>query len=27
MADMCIRLAREPRPQGAELRWNRLFGG
>jgi hypothetical protein len=27
MADMCIRLAREPRSQGAELRWNRLFGG
>ena len=26
MADMCIRLAREPRPQGAELRWNRWFG-
>jgi hypothetical protein len=26
MADMCIRLAREPRPQAAELRWNRLFG-
>jgi hypothetical protein len=27
MADMCIRLAGEPRPQGAELRWGRLFGG
>lgn len=27
MADMCIRLAREPRSQGAELRWNKLFGG
>lgn len=27
MADMCIRLAREPRPPAAELRWNRLFGG
>jgi hypothetical protein len=26
MADMCIRLAREPRPQGSELRWSRLFG-
>ncbi len=27
MADMCLRLAREPRAQGAELRWNKLFGG
>ncbi len=27
MADMCIRLAREPKAQGAELRWNRFFGG
>ncbi len=27
MADMCIRLAREPRPQAAELRWSKLFGG
>jgi hypothetical protein len=27
MADMCIRLAHAPRAQGAELRWNRLFGG
>ncbi|MCC6191086.1 MAG: hypothetical protein IT318_18860 [Anaerolineales bacterium] len=27
MADMCIRLAREPRPPAAELRWNGLFGG
>jgi hypothetical protein len=27
MADMCIRLAREPRPQGLALRWNHLFGG
>jgi hypothetical protein len=27
MADMCIRLAQAPRPQGRELRWNRLFGG
>ncbi len=25
MADMCLRLAREPRPQGQELRWNHLF--
>ena len=27
MADMCIRLAKQPRPQAAELRWNRFFGG
>jgi hypothetical protein len=27
MADMCIRLAREPQPQGAALRWSRFFGG
>ena len=27
MADMCIRLAREPLPQGATLRWNSFFGG
>ncbi|MCC7358344.1 MAG: hypothetical protein IT317_02635 [Anaerolineales bacterium] len=27
MADMCIRLAREPRSPGAELRWSKLFGG
>ena len=27
MADMCIRLAKEPRPQGDEMRWRRLFGG
>ncbi len=27
MADMCIRLAREPRPQATELRWSKLFGG
>ena len=27
MADMCIRLAREPQAQGAGLRWNRFFGG
>jgi hypothetical protein len=27
MADMCLRLAREPRSQGGELRWNQLFGG
>jgi len=26
MADMCIRLARQPRSQGADLRWNTLFG-
>ena len=26
MADMCIRLAREPRSQGKELRWQHLFG-
>lgn len=26
MADMCIRLAKEPRPQGREMRWERLFG-
>jgi hypothetical protein len=26
MADMAIRLAREPRPQLRELRWNELFG-
>jgi hypothetical protein len=25
MADMCIRLAREPRSQGSELHWSRLF--
>ncbi len=25
MADMCIRLAKEPRPQVAELRWSSLF--
>jgi len=27
MADMCIRLAREPQPQDAAMRWNRFFGG
>ncbi len=27
MADMCIRLAHDPRPQGQELRWNKVFGG
>jgi hypothetical protein len=27
MADMCIRLALNPQPQGAELRWNKVFGG
>ena len=27
MADMTIRLANEPRPQGSEMRWHTLFGG
>jgi hypothetical protein len=27
MADMCIRLAQNPKPQGDELRWHKLFGG
>ena len=27
MADMCIRLAQQPKPQGGEMRWNRFFGG
>jgi hypothetical protein len=27
MADLCIRLAKEPQPQAAEMRWARLFGG
>ncbi len=29
MADLCLRLAasREPKPQGAEMRWSKLFGG
>jgi hypothetical protein len=27
MADMCIHLAQNPKPQGAELRWNKVFGG
>ncbi len=27
MADMAIRLAHEPRPQGREMRWQTLFGG
>ena len=27
MADMCIRLAHSPKPQGEELRWNKVFGG
>lgn len=27
MADMCIRYAKEPKPQSAEMRWGRLFGG
>jgi len=26
MADMCIRLAQQPKPQGAEMRWSRFFG-
>jgi len=27
MADMCIRLAKDPQPQSAEMRWYRFFGG
>ena len=27
MADMAIRLAKEPRPQAKEMRWQTLFGG
>ena len=27
MADMAIRLAKEPRPQGRELRWHQFLGG
>ena len=27
MADLAIKLALEPRPQGRELRWHALFGG
>jgi hypothetical protein len=27
MADLCLRLAKDPRPQAAEMRWSRLFGG
>jgi hypothetical protein len=27
MADMTIRLAKEPRPQAKEMRWQTLFGG
>jgi hypothetical protein len=27
MADMCIRLAQQPKPQGEEMRWSRLLGG
>jgi hypothetical protein len=27
MADMSIRLAKEPRPQGQAMRWSRFFGG
>ena len=27
MADMAIRLAKEPRPQGRELRWSQFLGG
>jgi hypothetical protein len=26
MADLAIRLALEPRPQGREMRWHTLFG-
>jgi hypothetical protein len=27
MADLCIRLAKEPRPQASEPRWAKFFGG
>lgn len=27
MADMCIRLAQQPKPQGVEMRWSRFLGG
>ena len=27
MADMAIRLAKEPKPQAREMRWQTLFGG
>lgn len=27
MADMAIRLAKQPRPQGCELRWSKFFAG
>ncbi|MBI5877748.1 MAG: hypothetical protein HZB53_08865 [Chloroflexi bacterium] len=27
MADLCIRLAKEPQPQSLEMRWSRFFGG
>ena len=27
MAEMCIRLAKEPKPQGTEMRWSHFFGG
>jgi len=27
MADMCIRLAQQPKPQGVEMRWSKFFGG
>jgi hypothetical protein len=27
MADLCLRLARDPRPQAMEMRWSRMFGG
>ena len=27
MAEMCIRLAKEPKPQAREMRWSRFFGG
>lgn len=27
MADMCIRLAQQPKPQGVEMRWSKFLGG
>jgi hypothetical protein len=27
MADLCIRLAKQPKPQGQEMRWSTMFGG
>jgi hypothetical protein len=27
MADLCIRLAKDPRPQAADMRWSTVFGG